>query len=123
MQKNYRLNPLIVPAIVAVGLTTEKLLPTALMKVHTLRIGHSIGKYFVVFCVCRNTFIVVHHWVCSPGSTSSFTTVCHGDYVRISLYLLILLYYIVFRCVGHEQADSCVGVYNPYVLHFALTIS
>ena len=95
---------------------------TRCMKVHTLRIGHSIGKHFVVFCVCRNTFIVVHHWVCSPGSTSSFTTVCHGDYVRISLYLLILLYYIVFRCVGHEQADSCVGVDNSYVLHFALTI-
>ena len=46
MQKNYRLNPLIVPAIVAAGLTTEKLLPTALL-VHSYAAAFTIKSYNV----------------------------------------------------------------------------
>ena len=44
MNNNYRLNALIVPPIIAVGLTTEKVLPTALLHKKT----HSMVKPFAV---------------------------------------------------------------------------
>ena len=39
-----------------------------------------------------------------------------------TLFAHSFILYCFYRCVGHEQADSCVGVDNSYVLHFALTI-